>query len=129
MDNIILMHLFTRLPSPAVVLVEDIDAAFFRGINRGSSSPFALSDNIKLGSSEGESSRDITFSGLLAAIDAVVDGTLLFATTNKYGTLDSALTREGRLDVLVEFGNVTKRQAEELFLQFYRYGNTKLCSF
>lgn len=43
----------------------------------------------------------------------------MFATTNKYESLDEALSRPGRMDVHVEFKLAAKYQARELFLRFY----------
>ena len=98
--------------------MEDIDAAFFRGVNRdepisGESPDANFQDHVQPSS--------VTLSGLLGAIDGVAaqEGRLLFATTNKYSSLDPALIRPGRLDVHICFENAGKWQAEELFKRFY----------
>jgi len=44
---------------------------------------------------------------------------LLFATTNRYEALDSALRRPGRMDVHVEFKLASQYQAAKLFGRFY----------
>lgn len=63
----------------------------------------------------------MSLSGLLNALDGVgaQEGRILFATTNKYGALDPALTRPGRMDLHVEFKLSSKFQAQELFKRFY----------
>ncbi|KAF7308429.1 Mitochondrial chaperone BCS1 [Mycena chlorophos] len=63
----------------------------------------------------------ITLSGLLNALDGVAaqEGRILYATTNKYTSLDPALCRPGRMDIHVEFKLASKYQARRLFNQFY----------
>jgi AAA+ superfamily predicted ATPase len=50
---------------------------------------------------------------LLNALDGISaqEGRLLFATTNRYHTLDPALTRPGRMDLHVEFRLASQYQA------------------
>ncbi len=61
----------------------------------------------------------VTLSGLLNALDGVdaKQGRILVATTNKYDSLDEALSRPGRMDVHIEFKLAAKYQARELFTQ------------
>lgn len=63
----------------------------------------------------------MTLSGLLNALDGVgaQEGRILFATTNKYSSLDPALSRPGRMDIHVEFKLASKYQAAELYRCFY----------
>jgi len=63
----------------------------------------------------------VTLSGLLNALDGVgaQEGRILFATTNKYTSLDPALSRPGRMDIHVEFKLASKYQAAELYRCFY----------
>ena len=63
----------------------------------------------------------MSLSGLLNALDGVgaQEGRLLFATTNKYMSLDPALSRPGRMDIHVEFKLASKYQATELYRCFY----------
>lgn len=63
----------------------------------------------------------ISLSGLLNALDGIgaQEGRLLFATTNKYSSLDPALCRPGRMDVHIEFKLASKHQAQELYRRFY----------
>jgi len=111
LDDSGLSELVGDLPARSVALIEEIDAAFTRGVNRDTAN--------KDGSSE---SAGVTLSGLLASIDGIQasEGRLLFATTNKYFALDPALVRPGRLDVHLEFTYASQEQAEKLFKRFFR---------
>jgi len=66
-------------------------------------------------------SSRVTLSGLLNALDGIgaQEGRILFATTNKYASLDPALCRPGRMDLHIEFKLASKYQAKGLFQQFY----------
>lgn len=114
--------------------MEDIDAAFKSGITRdadSSPSPQPASptdDDDKKddaprpsASAAGAPVSKVTLSGLLNALDGIgaQEGRILFATTNRYGALDSALTRPGRMDLHVEFRNASSEQAEGLYRYFY----------
>lgn len=63
----------------------------------------------------------VSLSGLLNALDGVgaQEGRILFATTNKYTSLDPALCRPGRMDIHLEFKLASKYQAGELYRCFY----------
>lgn len=122
LDDSTLNELITKIPSRSLVLMEDIDAAFFRGISR--EGPAFVSDTSPEAESPGQDSLPtsaVTLSGLLGAIDGVAaqEGRILFATTNKYTALDPALVRPGRLDLHVCFENAGKWQVEELFRCFF----------
>ncbi|KAI7855617.1 BCS1 N terminal-domain-containing protein [Circinella umbellata] len=97
-------ELVTETPSRCILLIEDVDAAF-----------------IQRTKGEGTITNNITFSGLLNAIDGVAaqEGRILCMTTNHIEKLDAALIRPGRIDVRVHFGNATQNQAYELFQKFY----------
>ena len=123
--------------------MEDIDAAFTRGLTRDTtdtelenprhrdSSRRARDDqegdtddckeSRNRGSSPSGTGSQITLSGLLNALDGISaqEGRLLFATTNRYHTLDPALTRPGRMDLHVEFRLASRYQARELYKRFY----------
>lgn len=122
LDDSTLNELITKIPSRSLVLMEDIDAAFFRGINReGSASVGDAGPESENPGQDIQPVAAVTLSGLLGAIDGVAaqEGRILFATTNKYTALDPALVRAGRLDVHVCFENAGKWQAEELFRCFF----------
>jgi mitochondrial chaperone BCS1 len=114
LDDSGLTELISDLPARSIALIEEIDAAFLRGVSR----------DAPKSTSGGESttpSPGVTLSGLLASIDGIQasEGRLLFATTNNYHALDAALIRAGRLDLHVEFTYASQAQAEELFKRFF----------
>lgn len=120
MDDASLNTLINGIPSRAMILMEDIDAAFTRSVTR--EPPGAISGPLQPGMTpEQLAPSSVTLSGLLNAIDGVQaqQGRLLFATTNKYDALDPALVRPGRLDLHIEFSLASKWQASELFKRFY----------
>jgi len=101
-----LRKLISYLPARCIVLIEDIDVAFHRTLNR---------------EPHKKPSARISLSGLLNALDGVgaKEGRLLFATASRYEALDPALRRPGRIDYLVEFKLASRYQAGELFKNFY----------
>lgn len=67
-------------------------------------------------------STNVTFSGLLNAVDGVASSTsqrILFMTTNHIDRLDPALIRPGRVDVKELLDDGTPYQAIALFSRFY----------
>ena len=101
--------------------MEDIDAAFSQTLNRESEDeedPKKKKDEHK---PPPPTTSRITLSGLLNALDGVAaqEGRILFATTNKYNSLDPALCRPGRMDLHIEFKLASKYQAQELYRCFY----------
>ena len=116
LDDSALSQLVSDLPARSIALIEEIDAAFHRGVSReptsGSQAATVVATN---------ESASVTLGGLLSSIDGIQasEGRLLFATTNKYHALDPALTRPGRMDLHVEFTYASKSQAEELFKRFF----------
>ncbi|KAI0695104.1 BCS1 N terminal-domain-containing protein [Cerioporus squamosus] len=126
LDDNSLKSLIGRLPKACIVLVEDIDAAFTRGMKRdivdteAQVKPETQADGPKKGGKDA-TFNGVTLSGLLNALDGIAaqEGRLLFATTNDYSALDPALLRPGRLDLHIEFLLASKYQATELFKRFY----------
>lgn len=121
MDDTTLNTAINAIPSRAMILMEDIDAAFTRSVNREAPVP-PPSMIAGMGTTPDQlPPASVTLSGLLNAIDGVQaqQGRLLFATTNKYDSLDPALVRPGRLDLHIEFTLASKWQASELFKRFY----------
>merc|ERR1719502_48290 len=86
------------VPQKTVVAFEDVDALFGHHRERGDS-------------------RNVTFSGLLNALDGVADprGTVIFLTTNHKNRLDPALVRAGRCDVQVELTYAVDEQLSTSF--------------
>ena len=93
----------SNVPQQAIVLLEDVDAAF---VQRSS------------GERHG---GGVSFSGLLNAIDGVASGEqrVVFMTTNFIERLDPALIRPGRIDCVQQIGYAEQKQSERLFAIFY----------
>jgi mitochondrial chaperone BCS1 len=123
LDDTALSELISELPEKCIALMEDIDAAFHHGLNRDLPVPKGTGDN----STPNHESKPppptsrITLSGLLNALDGVgaQEGRILYATTNKYTSLDPALCRPGRMDLHVQFKLASQYQAGELYKCFY----------
>ncbi|SJL09253.1 uncharacterized protein ARMOST_12630 [Armillaria ostoyae] len=129
LDDSSLDALINELPERCVALMEDIDAAFTRTLNRddddssdsGSSGSSDINKTPKSGGPPPPPSSRVSLSGLLNALDGIgaQEGRILFATTNKHTSLDPALCRPGRMDLHIEFRLSSKYQARELFRRFY----------
>ncbi|XP_014560866.1 hypothetical protein COCVIDRAFT_34200 [Bipolaris victoriae FI3] len=131
-----LHRLFLGLPRKCIVVIEDIDSA---GIGRETTTSrraareermhrYIPNDILEIEAFEEllprkrptstSSTRNlVTLSGLLNAIDgnASQEGRLLIMTSNDPGALDAALTRPGRIDKKVYFGNMTKSAGRSIF--------------
>ncbi|KAJ8607779.1 hypothetical protein MRB53_040075 [Persea americana] len=102
----LLNHLLLNIPPRTLVLLEDVDAAF---------------SNRRQRDEDGYSGANVTFSGLLNALDGVASAEerIIFMTTNHKDRLDEALIRPGRVDMTVQLGNATAWQMERLWDRFY----------
>ncbi|KAG8949971.1 hypothetical protein FRC04_008050 [Tulasnella sp. 424] len=134
MNDTTLSNLMGRVPSRCIVLLEDLDAAFTRGVSRDEKSTGApLSRSHHTSSRRGaagaagateDDAHDpncLSLSGLLNSLDGVAasEGRILFATTNHIERLDPALSRPGRMDVWIDFKHASKWQAEGIFMNFF----------
>ncbi|KAH9930264.1 P-loop containing nucleoside triphosphate hydrolase protein [Fomitopsis serialis] len=129
MSDNMLATLMGNIPSRCILLLEDLDAAFTRGVSRDDSSTGAPTSSTSTSSStstaktkdESNDGSTLTLSGLLNSLDGVAaaEGRLLFATTNHIERLDPALSRPGRMDVWVNFKHASKWQAEGIFKCFF----------
>jgi chaperone BCS1 len=101
-----LNQLLLNVPAQTLVLLEDADAAF---------------SNRRQVDVDGYSGANVTYSGLLNALDGVASAEerIVFMTTNHIDRLDDALIRPGRVDMTVELGNATEWQMEQLWDRFY----------
>jgi mitochondrial chaperone BCS1 len=102
-----LNYLLTMIPARTLVLLEDVDAAF---------------SNRRLQTdTDGYQGANVTFSGLLNALDGVASSEerIIFLTTNHVERLDEALVRPGRVDMTVRLGEATRYQVEQLWDRFY----------
>lgn len=102
----LLNHLLLNVPARTIVLLEDADAAF---------------SNRRQRDSDGYSGANVTYSGLLNALDGVASAEerIVFMTTNHIDRLDDALIRPGRVDMTVHLGNATEWQIERLWDRFF----------
>ena len=107
-----LNHLLTNAPNRSLVLLEDVDAAF---------------SNRRQADETGFAGANVTFSGLLNALDGVASAEerIMFLTTNHVERLDNALIRPGRVDLEMLIGLATEWQVEKMFERFYA-GNERL---
>ncbi|KAI6041332.1 P-loop containing nucleoside triphosphate hydrolase protein [Pisolithus marmoratus] len=125
LDDTSLATLLSNLPDRCIVLMEDIDAAFYHGLSRDSGSSTITSSTETRARDRppmsGDSAGRLSLSGILNAIDGITanEGRVLFATTNKYDVLDPALCRPGRMDLRLEFHHASRYQAKELFKRFF----------
>ncbi|KAI8828984.1 P-loop containing nucleoside triphosphate hydrolase protein [Chytriomyces cf. hyalinus JEL632] len=113
-----LTELMVDTPPRCILLLEDIDAAF---VSRSGANPAAAASNNNNSTASGTIVTNVTFSGLLNAIDGVAaqEGRILIMTTNHIEKLDPALIRPGRVDVKVLLDKATRAQIKQLFIQFY----------
>lgn len=102
----LLNHLLLNIPARTIVLLEDADAAF---------------SNRRQTDSDGYSGANVTYSGLLNALDGVASAEerIIFMTTNHIERLDDALIRPGRVDMTLHLGNATEDQMARLWDRFY----------
>lgn len=126
MSDDTLAKLMGNVPSRCILLLEDLDAAFTRGISRDETSTGApkvatAKDKDETAKEKDDNASTLSLSGLLNSLDGVAaaEGRLLFATTNHIERLDPALSRPGRMDVWINFKNATKWQAEGIFKCFF----------
>eukprot|EP00928_Gymnodinium_smaydae_P023479 TRINITY_DN19363_c0_g2_i1.p1 TRINITY_DN19363_c0_g2~~TRINITY_DN19363_c0_g2_i1.p1 ORF type:complete len:466 (-),score=62.03 TRINITY_DN19363_c0_g2_i1:228-1625(-) len=93
----------SKLPAPAMVVLEDVDAIFstHREADHGVSS--------------------LSFSGFLNSLDGLgaPDDVVICLTTNHPDKLDPAIMRPGRIDLKVEFKTPSRDVATKYFLTFY----------
>ena len=101
-----LNHLLTIIPARTLVLLEDVDAAF---------------SNRRQTDSDGYRGANVTFSGLLNALDGVASAEerIMFLTTNHVDRLDEALVRPGRVDMTVRLDKASRYQIQQLWNRFY----------
>ncbi|GBE89418.1 Mitochondrial chaperone BCS1 [Sparassis crispa] len=134
MSDNTLTTLMGNVPSRCILLLEDLDAAFTRGVSRDetstgtpTSSKTSSTTSTAKNKDEDNDGSTLSLSGLLNSLDGVAaaEGRLLFATTNHIERLDPALSRPGRMDVWVNFKHATKWQAEGIFKCFFPSKNTK----
>lgn len=102
-----LLSAITSAPSTAIILLEDIDCAQQSRVRDEKAK-----DDERLG---------VTKAGLLNALDGILtpDGRVFVMTTNRPETLDAALIRPGRADLLESFGFLAPDRQRLLASRFY----------
>jgi chaperone BCS1 len=124
-----LHRLFLGLPRKCIVVLEDVDSAGIGREQAPSIQPNSTSmlpnmehmpGGMAMDMSPTNTSRRrnmITLSGLLNAIDgnASQEGRLLIMTSNNPDALDAALTRPGRIDKKIYFGNMSQSAGKSIF--------------
>ncbi|KAI0110679.1 P-loop containing nucleoside triphosphate hydrolase protein [Hypoxylon sp. NC0597] len=108
----VLDSLFCDLPSPCLVLLEDIDVI---GLKSRSDTEEQSSKKEK------SSSVKCTLSGLLNVLDGVAsgEGRILIVTSNMPDSIDEALLRPGRIDRKIYLGYVSKCVVERMFRRMF----------
>jgi len=108
MSDAKLRHCVNEAPPCSLLIFEDVDAIFDKDRK-----PLVMN-------------ALLTFSGLLNALDGVgrANGQIFVLTTNYRERLDSALIRNGRVDVHIEFTDADDGQIHAMFERFYP-GDTK----
>ena len=98
--------LLELVPQRTIVLLEDADAAFA---------------NRRQMDADGYQGANVTFSGLLNALDGVgsAEERILFLTTNHIERMDEALIRPGRVDMTVYLGDASRWQVSQFWDRFY----------
>jgi len=102
-----LNHLLSNMPDRSIALLEDVDAAFSR--------------RRVVTEEDGYRGANVTFSGLLNALDGVASSEerIVVMTTNHPERLDEALVRPGRVDVKAEIGYAGREVVEVMWDRFY----------
>lgn len=134
LDDSTLITLLNSLPTPSILLLEDIDqAGLGRKTKRGRkhrmpdtkgafdvARDFESSDDSD-NDNHSSDTTSVTLSGLLNAIDGVAapEGHILIMTTNAPDDLDEALVRAGRVNVKAEFTLASKDQARQMFIGMF----------
>ncbi|OTA63333.1 P-loop containing nucleoside triphosphate hydrolase protein [Hypoxylon sp. EC38] len=108
----ILDSLFSDLPSPCLLLIEDIDVIGLK--SRAETEENAIKK-------EKYTPLKCTLSGLLNVLDGVAsgEGRILIVTSNMPDKLDEALLRPGRIDRKIYLGYISQYVVERMFLRMF----------
>ena len=112
-----------------ILVIEEIDCSAWKDIIRSRTlEPVPQRDNDFPNFEVGEDGKvtvkpklfrddPFTLSDLLELLDGVieVEGRVIIATTNHPELIDPALTRPGRFDVIVEFTNMSRKNASDMY--------------
>merc|ERR1712232_305025 len=116
-----LLKLVTDAPPRSMLLMEDVDAAFHGVLAKGGAHPSAGHGH---GQRDGLHMGQLTFSGLLNALDGVAgqEGKLVIMTSNRPEQLDEALVRPGRVDLRAQFHYASRSVIQDIFCNFFAGG-------
>lgn len=109
-----LASLFAELPTNCIVLLEDIDTAGLSKTREKKEDDKEDSDNTPV---QGQ----LSLSALLNILDGVAaqEGRVLIMTTNHLESLDKALIRPGRVDMIIPFRLADADMSESIFKAIY----------
>ena len=110
-----LISAFARVPSNAILVIEDVDA-FSASKKRRRARPVGDDSDEPVSEQKG-----VSLSGLLNAIDGIVasEGRIMIMTTNHPDKLDPALIRPGRVDLHERFELFGLKEMGKMFTRFY----------
>jgi len=108
-DDAVIIHLFSSLSDKTFIVLEDIDCLF--------------EDRKKNDSTK----NSVTFSGILNSLDGITtpDNLICFMTTNYKNSLDPAILRLGRIDKIITFEHIKKKEIYEIFTLYSGDNYTK----
>lgn len=112
MNGQVLRSALSEVPHEGIAVIEDIDAADGAGKRQKKNEPDGGNKEIF---------KQASLSDILNAIDgpAAGEGRILIATTNHVEKLDPALIRDGRFDLKIEIGYMTKDALVAYLSRFY----------
>lgn len=113
LNDYTLFKAFSKVNSPCIVLIEDIDRYnFVDNTKKRINTDSANTDN---------NIEGITLSGMLNVIDSIitVEGRILIITCNHIEKLDDALIRPGRIDKKLNITLLNSKDIEEMVFHYY----------
>jgi len=118
MNDAVVNSLLNSAPQGSIILLEDVDVAF---PSREDRTKEDTKNNFMENMFGFSGSNQVTFSGLLNAIDGISsqEGRLFIMTTNYFDRLDPALIRPGRVDRSIYFPLASSPQIKKMFLKFF----------
>lgn len=116
-----LINAFINVPKNAIVVLEDIDAIGITS-KRIPSPPSKTKGKLSnVTQAPDDETNGITLSGLLNILDGILtsEGRIIIMTTNHPEKLDSALLRDGRVDVKEEIEKLNHDLIREMYIRFF----------
>lgn len=119
MSDMLLESAFSTVPDNSIIIIEDFDSSTVttsRGIQYQNSSDESMENKApRETSSEKSGFGLLSLTGLLNALDGVIpiDNCIVFMTTNDIGKVDPAIYRKGRVDHILEIGELGTEEIRE----------------